>query len=414
MAPTNQSTETSAAHLMDQARKVFSNALVDRLASVGLDFPEGESQGAFILDQDGNRYLDAYASGASCNLGRRPQTLAKALEAAALETDQGNFVLLSREKAMLAEKLAGFMPDHLGCCYFTVVRGEAMEVACKLARGVTGRPNLAAVEGAWHGDTGFALSLSKHAHKHLFEPLIPAVEPIPFDDRAAVERIVTENTAAVAVETVQVENGCRTADPEFLRAVERQCRRVGALLIVDETQTGFGRTGKRFFIEHTALQPDILVFGEAICGGMFNMSGLSFTSTVKRFFDDHPLIHLCTFGGHDIGCRVAIEALDGYENIRPWRNAAALEGPLRKSLADLRERHPEIIKKTVATGLLGAVVLPDPDRAAAFCRRARENGTILKQGRVDPAAVIVRPPLIITGEELEGLAASMRRAAEQL
>lgn len=114
-----------------------------------------------------------------------PEVLAKALEAAALETDQGNFVLLSREKAMLAEKLAGFMPDHLGCCYFSVVRGEAMEAACKLARGVTGRPNLVSVEGAWHGDTGFALSLSQHAQKHLFEPLIPAVDAIPFDDRAA-------------------------------------------------------------------------------------------------------------------------------------------------------------------------------------------------------------------------------------
>ena len=414
MAPTNQSTETSAGHLMDQARKVFSSALVDGLANVGLDFLEGESQGAFILDEDGNRYLDAYASGASCNLGRRPEALAKALETAALETDQGNFVLLSEEKAMLAEKLAGFMPDHLGCCYFSVVRGEAMEAACKLARGVTGRPNLAAVEGAWHGDTGFALSLSQHAQKHLFEPLIPAVEPIPFDDRAAVERMVTENTAAAVVETVQVENRCRTADPEFLRAVQQQCRRVGALLIVDETQTGFGRTGKRFSIEHADLQPDILVFGEAICGGMFNMSGLSFTSTVKGFFDDHPLIHLCTFGGHDIGCRVAMEALSCYETLRPWRNAAALEGQLRKRLADLQMRHPEVIKNVVATGLLGAVVLPDPDRAAAFCRRARENGAILTQGRVDPASVIVRPPLTITGEELELLTTSMRRAAEQL
>jgi acetylornithine/succinyldiaminopimelate/putrescine aminotransferase len=399
---------------MDRARKVFSSALVDGLTRVGMDFLEGDSRGAFILDRAGNRYLDAYASGASCNLGRRPEALAKALESAAMETDQGNFVLISEEKALLAEKLAEFMPDHLGCCYFTVVRGEAMEAACKLARGRTGRPKLAAVEGAWHGDTGFALSLSQHAQKHLFEPLIPGVVTMPLGDHAAVERVVTEETAAAVVETVQVENGCRAADPEYLRTVQRQCRRVGALLIVDETQTGFGRTGKRFSIEHSGIQPDILVFGEAICGGMFNLCGLSFTSSVKRFFDDHPLIHLCTFGGHDIGCRVAVAALKLYESVQPWRNAAALAHRLRTTLTGLREHHPEAIKKTVATGLLGAVVFQDTDRAAAFCRRATESGAILKQGRVDPASVIIRPPLTVSVEELGQLEKCMQRAGEAI
>ena len=400
--------------LMDTARKIFSNALVDVLEQSGIAFMEGESRGAFILDGDGNRYLDGYTSGGTYNLGRRPEALADSLRDAAMETDQGNFVLISQEKARLAEGLAAFMPGDLDCCYLAVVRGEAMEAACKLARGRTGRSRLAGLAGGWHGDTGFALSLSQQAQPHLFGPLIPAVDTVPFDDRAAMEALVTERTAAVVVETVQVENGGRTADPDFLRAVERRCRSVGALLIVDETQTGFGRTGRRFSIEHAGLRPDILVFGEAVCGGMFNLCGLSFTRDVKRFFDEHPLIHLCTFGGHDIGCRVAMAALDLYEAIRPWDNAAALQTDLRRVLSGLKGRHPGIVKATAATGLLGAVILGDPGQALAFCRRARENGVILQPGRVDPAGVLIRPPLTLTREEFRLLETGLCRALDRM
>lgn len=400
--------------LMDQAGRLFSRAYVAALARMGQDILESGSQGHFIRDEEGRQFLDAFCSGGSTNLGRRPERLVRELTAASQETDQGNFVLISKEKVLLAERLARFMPVALPCAYFTVVRGEAVDAACKLARGRTGRTGLVAFEGAGHGDTGFALSLSQYPDKSRFGDLVPDTHTIPFNDRDALEKAVGPDTAAVIIESVQVENGCAVPLPSFLKQVEAHCRKAGALLIVDETQTGFGRTGRRFSLEHAGLSPDILVFGEAVCNGMFNLCGLSFTTDLKTFFDDHPLIHLCTYGGHDVGCRVAAAALDLYEEITPWENAATLAGPFREILTTLGEQHPKRITGVSATGLVGAVLLDSAETAARFCRLVKEAGAIVRPGRVNPAAVIVRPPLTIVRDELEILGKALMSAGDRL
>ena len=131
----------------------------------------------------------------------------------------------------------------------------------------------------------------------------------------------SRNTAAFILEPVQAEYHCRSVATDYLKHIRRLCDSTGTCLIFDESQTGFGRTGKKFAYEHHGIYPDILVVGEAITGGMFPMTAMVFTSKLKQFFDVHPLIHLCTFGGHDVGCLVAAAALDEYEQIKPWQNA---------------------------------------------------------------------------------------------
>ncbi len=392
--------DTREFKLIQKAESVFSKGYIQALMKNGLDLIESDSYGAFLRDSQGNDYLDCYTSGGMYNLGRKNEEISKALLTASQETDQGNFVAVSEEKALLAERLSQFTPEGLDCFLFTVVRGEAMDAACKLARGFTERQRLITVDGGRYGDTGFALSLSDTPLKQKFGELIPAIDSMTFNDMRSAVEMIDKSCAAVILEPVQAENGCREADAAWLKTVRETCDETGALLIFDETQTGFGRTGKRFASELYGVTPDIMVFGEALTGGVFPMTGIAFTKKVKHFFDVHPLIHLCTFGGHDIGCRTGIAALDLYDRVRPWENAAIIGQTILKKLNGVADAC-EAIKSIQGTGLLLSLSFKTISGAESFCRKAKEQGVIVKQGEVAPESVIIRPVLTLSDNEAE-------------
>ena len=166
------------------------------------------------------------------------------------------------------------------------------------------------------------------------------MKTVPFGDAQAAESAVSGRTAAFIMEPIQAENGCREAEKAYYAKIRSLCDRHGAKLIFDETQSGFGRTGSRFFFEQTGVEPDILIVGEAITGGIFPMTAMVFTPELKEFFDVHPLIHLCTYGGHDIGCRVAMSALDEYDRECPWDNARQRGTKLLETWAGSQARTP--------------------------------------------------------------------------
>ncbi|HOC71424.1 MAG TPA: aspartate aminotransferase family protein [Candidatus Hydrogenedentes bacterium] len=371
---------------------------------------EGARQGAHFFDTGGRRYLDADCSAGIFNLGRRRPELAEALKRAARAADQGNFPIISEEKALLAEALAHFVPGPLECSLYGVTRGEAFDAACKVARGFTKRPGLAALEGAWHGETGFALSLSQRADRDLYGPLIPETALLPFGDLAAAERAVTNTTAAVFLEPVQAENGCRAVTPEYARGLADLCRARGALLVVDETQTNFGRTGARFAFERLGVEPDILILGEALGGGMFPITVTLLTQRVNGFMNDHPLIHLSTFGGSDVACLVAREALGLYAAEKPWENAATMGKCLRAALDGLVERFPALLSGVAGEGLLLALRTPSPETARALCAACLENGLLVAAGRAARDTVVIRPSLLVTEAETDELASSLEAA----
>ncbi|MBN1533099.1 MAG: aspartate aminotransferase family protein [Spirochaetes bacterium] len=387
--------------LLRVAAGVFSRGLVSRLCGLGHNLLEEGGDGIHLLDGSGRRVIDCIAGAGACNLGRRNRVLLEELVRASRSVDQGNFVMLSEQKAALAHRLASFVPGNLNCSLFTVVRGEAMDAACKLARGATGRPGLVTVDGGCYGGTGFALTLSANGNKGLFGDLIPSTAAVPFGDIGAMRRAVTRKTAAVILEPIQAENGCRAAGAEYLRALRRLCDRRGTILILDETQTGFGRTGRRFAFEHAGVHPDILVLGEAITGGMFPMTAMVFTPRLKRFFDAHPLIHLCTFGGHDLGCLVATKALELYEEHRPEQDAALLGPRLLEGLRNIARRHPAAVRSAAGAGLLASLELDGPEAALAFCRAAMKRGLAATPGAVAGGTVVLRPPLTVTLEDID-------------
>ncbi len=395
--------------LMADARQVFGKGFVENLASKGMDWLESGREGSVVYDSNGHELIDCYCSSGTYNLGRKNSAIARELKQAIHETDQGNFIMISREKAMLSEKLAQFTPPGLDCCLFTVVRGESVDAACKLARGYTERTELITVDGGCYGPTGFAMTLSERSDKKDFGSLIPDVQTIPFNDIAAARKTITKNTAAVILEPVQTENNCRTADKDYLAALRDFCDQTGALLIFDESQTGFGRTGEKFALDYFGVQPDIMLLGEAMGGGMFPFSSMVFTSSVKTFFDAHPLIHMLTFGGHDVGCRVAAAALNEYDQRQPWQNAQKQGNVLKKWLQELADSNPKL-KSVQGIGLLLSLEFENAEEAERFCRSAIQQGVLLKSGEIAKHSVIIRPPLTINDQDLDKIVNGIEKA----
>jgi putrescine aminotransferase len=376
-------------------------------------FIEEARHGAYVTDARGAKYIDCYSSASTYNLGRRNDRLVVRLRQAIHETDQGNFVMISEEKALLAGKISQFVPGPLDCVLFGVTRGESMDAACKLARGATGRPGLITVDGGSYGDTGFALSLSEHPLKKDFGDLIPGIVTVPFGDQAAAEAAISGNTAAFILEPVQAENHCRSADAGYFKHIRRLCDKSGVCLIFDESQTGFGRTGKKFAFEHFGVYPDILVIGEAITGGMFPMTAMVFTKELKRFFDVHPLIHLSTFGGHDVGCLAASAALDEYEQARPWKNALLQGTTIMNEIRSVMGSNDRI-KSMTGLGLLISLAFDSAETANRFCLSAGKNGILVRKGTVDNCCVLIRPSLLITSDEAELIILGIKAAINDL
>jgi len=378
---------------------LFGSGLAEHLQELGHDILEGERQGCTLRDSAGKKYLDLTSSGGIYNLGRRDEVLAQSLREAMQQTDQGNFPMISREKALLAERLTQFVPGSLDCAVFSVTRGETIDFACKLARGATRRTELIHLDGSYHGETGFALSLSDLPGKEQYGPLLPQVKRLPWGDLNTASSTVTSSTAAVFIEPIQAENGCRAIVPSYAQGLQAICREKGALLIVDETQTGFGRTGHRFAFEALKIDPDVLILGESLGGGFFPIAATLFRQQLNDFLNAHPMIHLSTFGGSDVGCRVALKALERYEKTRPWDNAANMG---EKLLSICKAFSPQ------GQGLLAALDLTSPGDAIAFCRSCADKGLLLLPGKIAQHTVILRPPLTLNANEIQQITDTLR------
>jgi len=376
-------------------------------------FVEDDRNGVYITDITGTRFIDCYSSASTYNLGRRNEQLISVLKEAIHKTDQGNFPMISEQKALLAKRISEFVPGPTDCLLYGVTRGESMDAACKMARGATGRPGLITVDGGYYGDTGFALSLSEHPLKSDFGELIPDITVVPDGDNEAAERAINQNTAAFIIELVQAENHCRTAKTDYVKHIRRLCDKTGTCLIIDESQTGLGRTGKKFAFEHFGVYPDILIIGEAITGGIFPLTAVVFTMKLKHFFDIHPLIHLSTFAGHDVGCMVAITALDLYEKTSPWANAAEMGTKIMNELNPLISSDKRI-KSLNGLGLLISITFESPVTADRFCFLAKNNNLLLCKGIIDDSSCLIRPSLLITEDETRLIIQAIKRALSEL
>ena len=359
------------------------------------------ASGATVWDTDGRAWLDLLAGMGVANVGHNHPAVAAALRAQ-LARHLHVMVygeLVQEAQVRLAARLAGLLPAPLSVVYFTSSGAEAIEGALKTARKHTGRRKLVAFDGGFHGDTLGALSVGGNPlYRAPFEPLLPGVVRLPFDDEAALAAIDAD-TAAAVVEPVQAEGGVRIPRPTFLPALRRRCDETGALLVLDEVVTGFGRTGRLFAFEGAGIVPDLLVLAKALGGGKPLGAFVGSSEVMATLAHDPPLAHVTTFGGHPLSCAAGLSALDVLLRENLPARAATLGATLLARLRALVGRGG--LAAVRGMGLLLGLEFTGAPACSRFTRRAREAGLLLGWTLHRDTVVRLAPPLVLSDAEAE-------------
>ncbi|GMQ83238.1 MAG: aspartate aminotransferase family protein [Rhodothermia bacterium] len=355
------------------------------------------ADGPFLYLDDGRRIIDLISGIAVSSIGHRHPRVIEAIETQIQRylhvMVYGEFV--QDPQVRLAARLAATLPEELEVIYFTMTGTEANEGALKLAKKFTGRSKLIAFENSYHGDTHGSLSVTgRSVYRQPFEPLLPNVEFLPFNNPEALAAI-DDQTACVITEPIQGEGGIRVPDREWLKALRKQCDQSGALLIFDEIQTGFGRTGSLFAFQHFDVIPDILTLAKAMGGGMPLGAFVSRSEVMDAFRRDPPFSHVTTFGGHPVSCAAADAALNVIQEEGLAERALQIEERLRKRLV-----HPAIAEIRGMGCLLG-MDLQDAAFTERVVSRCLDGGVLLCWTLHSDSLVRIAPPLNIPFPVLE-------------
>jgi putrescine aminotransferase len=386
---------------------------------MGLDTVEREAEGCVVTDVNGQELLDCLGGPGVFTMGHRHPRIVEALCRQARLMPLGSHLLLSAVTAELAERIAGITPGDLQYSFFCNSGAEAVEAALKAARMHTGRPRFVAAEGAFHGKTFGALSASgRQVYRAPFEPLLEGFSHVPFGDAEALAAVVDESVAAVILEPIQCEAGIRIPAEGYLRAVREICDRTGALLILDEIQTGLGRTGKMWACDWDGVTPDIMTLGKAIGGGVMPLGVMVARPAVWDIFKVNPYIHTSTFGGNPLACAVALAALDVLEEEGLAEKAAARGAQLLAGVEPLADQYPGIVSDVRGRGLLVGVEFTDSDIGGLVIAGLMQEKILAAYALNNPEVLRLEPPAVISAVQVErvvaGLGAAVAHVVELL
>ena len=347
-------------------------------------------QGASLWDIDGNEYIDCSSGHGVANLGHAHPKVAEAIskQASTLITLFETFP--NDQRAALMEKLTALAPG-LDRVFFCNSGTESIEAAIKFARLSTGRTGIVAAMRGFHGRTMGSLSATwNKKYREAFEPLVPDYSHVPYNNIEALEKTVTEKTAAVLLEPVQGEGGVYPADPSYMEAVREICNERGALLIMDEVQTGFGRTGKLFAYQHYGITPDLMCIAKSLAGGI-PMGAVLIGPAVQNLA---PGLHGSTFGGNPLSCAAALAALSVIQEENLPRQALVKGAYL---IDQMRNINSPLIRQVRGLGLLVGVELKQ--KVAPYLRALQERNVIALNAGLTTIRLL--PPLVITYQQLD-------------
>ncbi len=354
------------------------------------------AMGSYIYDKDDKPYLDFIAGVSANTLGHQPSKVKEAIKAQ-LDTYMHVMVygeFIQAPQLDLCRFLADKLPAALNCTYLTNSGTEATEGAIKLAKRVTGRFEIIAAKNAYHGNTQGAMSIcGKGEQINAFRPLVPGVKFIEFNKESDLENI-SEQTAAVVLETIQGGAGFIVPQNDYLKKVKKKCRQVGALLILDEIQSGIGRTGKLFGFENFDVIPDILIAGKGLGGGMPIGAFISSKELMESLKEKPKLGHITTFGGHPVIAAASLANLQQLYELKLMESIKKKEELMRSKLT-----HPSI-KEIRGSGLMLALIFEDSDIVNYIIHQGLKKGLILFWLLYEPKAVRITPPLNISEEEI--------------
>ena len=354
---------------LELASRHLDPSLVDVLAILGFDKQYSTASGSYLYDTSGRAYLDLHSGEGFASLGHNHPDVREVLQAT-LSTDLVDGVQLhySALAGMLAEALAERLPGDLSAVFFASTGAEAVDSAMKFARASTGRPRLISCDSSFHGVTLGPLSLvGDEFFKEGFGPLLPGCERVPFGDLACLEReLKAKDVAAFIVEPIQGREVTLPPDG-YLQGAQDLCRRHGTMFVVDEIQTGLGRTGRWFALEHWSLEPDFVLVGKALSGGYMPVAAMV---TSRKIYQravgtlERCYVHQSTFGRNRLSMAAGLAALRIIERDGLVEHAANMGAMFCERLADLKVRH-EMIKEIRGSGLMIGIELQPPSSRVA-------------------------------------------------
>lgn len=356
-----------------------------------------KASGVYMYTKEGKAILDLISGIAVSNVGHCHPDVVKAIQHQS-ETFMHLMVygeLIQSPQVLLAEAIAKTLPAPLDCVYFVNSGSEAVEGALKLAKRFTGRPQLISCVNAYHGSSHGSLSvMGNEFFKQSFRPLLPGVSHIRFGNADDLS-FINEQTAAVIIEPIQGEAGVVMADLSYFKALHQRCKETGCLLIFDEIQSGFGRTGTFWFLEQLGVTPDVLVCAKGMGGGM-PIGGFISSHEIMRSLTHDPFLgHITTFGGHPVSCAASLATLQTILNEKLAEKASSKAQLFRSKLI-----HPSI-QEIRGIGLMMAIELGDAAKVQRTIAKALEKGLLTDWFLFKDTALRLAPPLTITEEEIE-------------
>ncbi len=352
-------------------------------------------KGALLYDAGGREYIDCVGGQGSANLGHSHPAIVQAITQQAQTLITCTEMFYNDRRAEYVERLTALagMPR----VFLSNAGTEAVETALKFARHSTGRTEIVAAMRGFHGRTMGALSATWNKKYHEgFEPLVPGFSHVPYNDLEKLDEAITSKTAGLILEVVQGEGGVYPASPEYLQGAQKLCRERGALLIIDEIQTGFGRTGKMFAFQHYDLQPDLVTVAKSMAGGI----PMAATLMGERVGEMPVGSHGSTFGGNPVSCAAAIATLDVMEEERLAEKAAASGAYLMTRLKELKS--PQI-REVRGLGLIVGIELKQ--KVAPYLGALAEHGVLA----LNAGMTVIRllPPLVITEEQMDKVTSAL-------
>ncbi|MEM0938366.1 MAG: aspartate aminotransferase family protein [Bacteroidota bacterium] len=355
------------------------------------------AEGIYMYNSQGKKYIDLIAGIGVSNVGHRHP---KVIEAIKAQIEQHLHIMVYGEfvqhpQVLLAKAITDTLPERLNSAYLVNSGSEAIEGAMKLAKRFTGRSNIVACDNAYHGSSHGALSLSgSEEFKRNYRPLLPGISHIRFgciDDLDS----INEKTAAFVIETVQGEAGVKVGSNRYWKTVRKRCNETGTLLILDEIQCGFGRTGKLWAFEHYKIEPDVLVSAKGMGGGMPIGCFISNQEVMKVFTENPILGHISTFGGHPVSAAASHAALKATQDEKMLDSV-----PEKEALFHQLLQHPSIIEIR-SKGLMIAVEFESYEILKPIIDKAIEFGIVTDWFLFNDCSMRIAPPLIITKNQIK-------------
>lgn len=375
----------------------------------GLKIVMGEREGVRFTDVNGDSYINCHCNGGVFNLGHKNPYVMRAVREATQHYDIGNHHLPSSARSELARELIRSMPRKKAGFYkgkafhrviFAVSGGEAADTAIKLARASTGRRKIVSLQGAYHGHTGLAVATGDLRYSLPFLSASTDFVQIPHSDIAAAESSIDSDTAAVIIETCPATLGMVVFPSDYIQHLASLCKKSGAVLIMDEIQTGWMRTGKLWGFEHYGVTPDIVIAGKGMSGGVYPIAAVIMHKQFESVFKDDPFIHISTFGGAELGCVAALETLRISRSKELEQNVSDISDFYRSELNRFADEYQEI-ESVRQLGLFIGIVMKDEATAILFVKAMIECGVFVVYANNDKRVVQFLPPLIMNRKDAE-------------